>query len=424
MSLPRHFTLVGIFLGTVLAGTAAEPLRAFPGAQGFGASTPGGRGGALVRVTTLAAEGAGSLAAALRAKGPRIVVFEVGGVIDLGGRTLKVAEPFVTIAGQTAPAPGITLIRGTLDVFTHDVVIRHLAIRPGEAGRAKKSGWEADGISTVGASQVIVDHCSCTWATDENLSASGPRFAGDSVDTWRAGASHHVTFSRCLVAEGLSKSTHGKGEHSKGSLLHDNATFLSVIGNLYASNVERNPLAKGGVHAVIVNNWISNPGRRAVHYALVESEWTGHAPVAGRLALVGNLLEYGPNTPAQLPLFLQHGTAPLELFMADNVALDRDGKPAPLVAPETLASQAARPPWPDGLEPLPAAKVKDALAPDVGARPWDRDPIDARIVRAALAGEGRIVDGEAEAGGYPERPATRAAFRPEEWDLATMERRR
>lgn len=425
MRLPSIALLLAFLLG-ISASNGAEPtpVRAFPEAQGFGAFTPGGRGGTIIHVTTLAADGAGSFAAALRAKGPRIVVFEVGGVIDLAGRTLKLTEPFITIAGATAPAPGITLIRGTFDVYTHDVIVQHLSIRPGEAGRGKKSGWEADGISTIGASNVIIDHCSCTWATDENLTASGHRFDGETVEDWRAGASHHITFSNCLIAEGLSHSTHGKGEHSKGTLLHDNGTFLSVIGNLYASNVERNPLAKGGVHAVIVNNWIANPGRRAIHHALVLDEWKGHDAVASRLAIVGNVLEHGPDTPPKLALFLNHYDSPLELFMADNLAFDRDHQPTPLVEPASLSPQETRPPWPDGLDPMPAAKVKEFIAKNVGARPWDRDPIDERIIRAALEGRGKIIDSEQEGGGYPDRPATNAPFNPEDWNLATMQRKR
>src|SRR4051794_31381387 len=93
------------------SATASAPAAtpAFPGAIGWAAATtPGGRGGRIIRVTTLAADGPGSLREAVEAKGPRIVVFEVGGVIDLGQKTLTIREPFLTIAGQTGPSPGIT----------------------------------------------------------------------------------------------------------------------------------------------------------------------------------------------------------------------------------------------------------------------------------------------------------------------------
>jgi hypothetical protein len=141
---------------------------------GWAAGTPGGDSGQVIRVTTLAADGPGSFREAATAKGPRIVVFEVGGVIDLSRRNIKISEPYLTIAGQTAPSPGVTFIRGGLTIAAHDVIVRHIRIRPGEAGAAKQSGWEVDALACDRAHAVIVDHCSLTWATDENLSASGP----------------------------------------------------------------------------------------------------------------------------------------------------------------------------------------------------------------------------------------------------------
>ncbi|MGH8025941.1 MAG: hypothetical protein ACREO0_04340, partial [Pseudoxanthomonas sp.] len=169
MALCRPFvcTAIAVTLLMPLAGVSAAPADAplaFPGAQGWAAHTTGGRGGKILRVTTLAADGPGSFAEAVNSKGPRIVVFEVGGVIDLGVKTLNIREPYLTIAGQTAPQPGITLIRGGLDIFAHDVVVRHIRVRPGDAGLPKMSGNDFDAISTVGAHDVIVDHCSLTWA--------------------------------------------------------------------------------------------------------------------------------------------------------------------------------------------------------------------------------------------------------------------
>ena len=196
---------------------AGLTLPAFPGAQGWAAHTPGGRGGQIIRVTTLSPGGTGSLAAALATQGPRIIVFEVGGVIDMMGARYMVTMPYVTIAGQTAPSPGITLIRGGIIIRTHDVILQHIRVRPGEAGRAKMSGWEVDSIATdTGAYNVIVDHCSTTWGTDENLSASGERFQGATPDDWRNATSHIVTFSNNIVAEGLSNSTHSDNASEAG----------------------------------------------------------------------------------------------------------------------------------------------------------------------------------------------------------------
>lgn len=404
-----------------LPAVAAQP--EFPGAVGFGPATPGGRGGKILRVTTLASKGPGSLKEALQAKGPRIVVFEVGGVIDLSGDRLAVKEPFLTLAGQTAPSPGITLIKGTLSIETHDVIVQHLRIRPGEASHKKQSGWEPDGLVAIAASNVIFDHCSCTWAVDENLSASGERFKGSTAEDWRKNTSHDVTISHCLIAEGLSHSTHHKGEHSKGTLIHDNATRICVIGNLYASNVERNPLAKGGVQAVIVNNWIFNPGRSAIHHALVSGEWKGHAPETSRLVIVGNVLEYGPDTQKDTPLFKNYEKSPLELFIADNLATDRAGQPVRMLGDKSLVLARDKPLWPEGLQALPASEVKATLAREVGARPWDRDAIDKRIIEDALAGKGKIIDSEQEVGGYPVQKETHTVFEPEQWNLESMTRK-
>ena len=413
--------------GSTFAAAAADKLPAFPGAQGWAANTPGGRGGQLIRVTTLAAGGPGSFRAAVETKGPRIVVFEVGGVIDLHKKSLYIREPFLTIAGQTAPSPGITIIRGGIQITTHDVIVQHLRVRPGTAEAAKRSGWEVDAIATAGAANVIVDHCSCSWATDENLSASGPRFQGDNVEQWRAGTSRRITFSNCIVAEGLSDSTHGKGPHSKGSLIHDNATGIAIVANLYACNVERNPLFKGGARGVVVNNFIYNPRRRAIHYALVAREWKGHEYVTGQIVAVGNVLQGGPDSAAGLPLLYYGGDGPCEVYLEDNIAVDQTGKTLKSVAavPSNRPGRecritAKRPLWPDGLQALPARDVKEQVPQSAGARPWDRDEIDRRIVQGALAGTGRIIDSEQEVGGYPVMTETRAPFDPQAWDLRFM----
>src|SRR5207253_10006015 len=118
--------LVFLMLSLLPAAAFAQAAPAFPGAQGWAAQTPGGRGGRIIRVTNLSAAGPGSFRAALEARGPRLIVVEVAGVIDMGLTSWNIDQPFLTIAGQTAPSPGITLIRGGIDVRTHDVIVRHI----------------------------------------------------------------------------------------------------------------------------------------------------------------------------------------------------------------------------------------------------------------------------------------------------------
>lgn len=415
--------VTGLVGGLALAQDA--PL-AFPGAQGWAAHTAGGRGGKIVRVTTLSPTGPGSLLEALDTDGPRIVVFEVGGVIDMGMREIKLTKPHITIAGQTAPSPGITLIRTGIDVNTHDVIVRHIRVRTGDAGAKKGGGWEPDSFSTQrGAYNVIVDHCSMTWGVDENLSASGPRFTGDTVEEWRKGTSHNITFSNNIIAEGLAHSTHAKGEHSKGSLIHDNASNILIVGNLYAHNYERNPLFKGGVRGMVINNLIYNPGARAVQYNLIAEEWHGREYLRGQMTLIGNAMRAGPSTLNDIAFFMLGGSGDIELYEEDNIAVDRIGRPIPKHGSYTTAPVRVlplrKPALPLNVKPMRAVDVQDSVVLKAGARPWDRDAIDSRIVADTIEGRGAIIDSEDQVGGYPQHKETRQPFLESDWSLATME---
>jgi hypothetical protein len=418
-------------LATLCTGLSSLPADsaelAFPGALGIAAETGGGRGGKILRVTTLAADGPGSFLEAINTDGPRIVVFEVGGVIDFGRREFKIGKPFLTIAGQTAPSPGITLLRTGVDVTTHDVVMQHLRIRTGTAGAAKRTGWEPDAFSGQGAWNVIVDHCSLTWGVDENLSASGPRFTGKTPEEWRQGTSHRITFSNNIIAEGLADATHSKGEHSKGSLIHDNAADILIVGNLYAHNYERNPLFKGGVRGMVINNLIYNPGARAAHYNLIAEEWRGQPYQTGQMVLLGNVLRAGPSTPDDIALFMLGGSGDVEFYAEDNIAVDRLGRPLEKLGRYTTAPAKLvpipKPALPQGVRPMAAVEVQDSVIRNAGARPWDRDPIDARIIADTIEGRGAIIDSEEQVGGYPQYTATWRAFNEKEWDLRTMTRK-
>ena len=412
-------------MGAGAPAAAAEPL-AFPGAQGWAAHTPGGRGGRIIKVTTLAAEGPGSFGEAVKARGPRTVVFEVGGVIDLGMKTVRIDEPFLTIAGQTAPQPGITFIKGGLVVAAHDVVIRHIRVRPGDGGLPKMAGVDFDAITTTrGATDVIVDHCSLTWATDENLSASSTRFAGESEKEWMENASRRITFSNNILAEGLAHATHGKGEHSKGTLIHDHVNDVLIVGNLYAHNYERNPLFKGGARGQVINNLIYDPGQRAMHYNLIAEEWIGHPYSRGQMVSRGNVMRAGISTE-ELAFFTVGGSGDIDVYFDDNLALDRIGRPLPMegsytTAPVEVKKMTTAPALPFGVELLPSAQVQDAVIATAGARPWDRDDIDRRILADTIEGRGTIIDSQEQVGGYPAHEEARQPFVPADWDLDTME---
>lgn len=347
----------------------------------------------VVRVTSLAASGPGTLREAIEseAEGPRLIVFEVGGTIDLEGRGIAVRHDHLWIAGQTAPAPGITLIRGGLAIEASHVILQHLRVRPGDRGAPDRKKWEPDGIATGGANHdILVEHCSVTWSIDENLSASS--YGAEPGESAR-----RIVFRNNLVAQALHNATHAKGPHSKGSLIMDGTHEVAIVGNLYAGNVERNPLFKLNTSGVIVNNVMACIGDRAIHASAPEPDYTG--PLA-RLAVVGNTVLLGAESKTTAAIF--EGRA--EGYFADNAGYDAQGRPLPEQRYE-FPTLDQPPVWPAGLRAQAAQQAAWQVARFAGARPADRDAIDRRIVGEALSGSLGIIDSQSEVGGYPETVA-------------------
>jgi pectate lyase len=384
------------------------------------ADTAGGRGGRIIRVTSLAASGPGTLRAAIESTGARIIVFEISGNIDLDGALLTIAEPFVTIAGQTAPSPGITLIGGGIETRTHDVVIQHLRIRPGTA-----AGDVADALETQsGSRDVIVDHCSLSWGTDEILSAAGYAFDGSSLAEWRESTSHRITFSHNIVAEALDASG-----QSYGTLVEDNATEILLFANYYAHNKERTPNFSGATQGAVINNLIYDPGGKFLDYTFLNSKWDAEGDgmrVAGRLTAIGNVGRAGPSTGANA-FFETVSNGDVEYYAEDNIATRVDGSSYPATVMSSFLSpqgrilvQATPPVMPPGLVPMPSSDVEAYVTAVVGARPWDRDAHDLRVLADHADGTGSIIDSQADVGGYPASVETTRAFDEALWDLDTM----
>lgn len=375
---------------TALAAQAAE-IPSFPGAEGFGATTPGGRGGRVLIVSNLNDAGPGSLRAALEAEGPRIVVFRVSGLIDLAS-PIRVTKPFLTIAGQSAPGDGIALRRFGIAVDTHDVVLRYLRVRPGDV-----SGQEVDGIAIGGSSRsVVVDHCSVSWGVDENLSPSG-------------GISD-VTVQWSIVAEGLNRSVHQKGAHGYGSLVRA-VGGLTLHHNLWAHNAGRNPRL-GDNYARppfpvfdVRNNVVYNPGGSSIAGDRFHANY------------VANYHKPGANTVKDAARFRPTDRATLEFYMernwpADQKPFDRGGavtveKPFP--APTVKTSS--------------AAEALQAVLAGAGATLPRRDAVDARIVRDVQQGTGAHIDSQWEVGGWHEYRSARPPVdtdrdgMPDEWEV-------
>lgn len=203
-------------------------IPAFPGAWGAGMFTTGGRGGKVITVTNLNDSGPGSLRAALDAEGPRIVVFRVAGTIKIDG-DLNIDHPDITIAGQSAPGDGIC-IAGTLNINTHNVIVRHLRVRRG----ISTGGQGDDNIGGNPNHHIIIDHCSTSWGMDENISLY--RHMRPSLDgtTQIKDPAQHITIQWTISSEALDAKGHAFG----GTWGGIPSTFHH---NLFASNTARNP---------------------------------------------------------------------------------------------------------------------------------------------------------------------------------------
>ncbi|XZE43349.1 hypothetical protein SH467x_002907 [Pirellulaceae bacterium SH467] len=200
---------------------------AFPGAEGWGAISRGGRGGKVIRVTNLNSSGPGSLAEACSTEGPRIVVFTVSGVIR---GDVRITHPFITIAGQTAPGAGITIegVVSSYDHGVHDVILRHLRVRPrratGAGGDCIQLGGQ--GPRKTGTYNIVLDHLSLSWGNDEM------------IDLYHA---HHVSVQWCTI-EGSDNQGHDKGEHNFGMIsAAEDSGAVSIHHNLWAHHARRVP---------------------------------------------------------------------------------------------------------------------------------------------------------------------------------------
>lgn len=272
----------------VLMGSAAfseGKTRAFPGAEGRGAFSKGGRGGKVFLVTTLKDYDPenekpipGSFRAACSALGPRTVVFRVSGYISLK-KALYIANPYLTIAGQTAPGDGIC-IKGPLVpkswrppflIATHDIIIRYIRIRLGDEGSEsfdKKCYVEHDAITVDDrykvktpdgkrAGNIIVDHCSLGWAMDETI----------------AGGGDSMTVQWCIISKSLVYSRHPDGMHSMGimsmatfhhNLIAKHETRAPAYGGYYRNNVFYlcGGYGVGDVTLNLVGNYIKRPNQQ------------------------------------------------------------------------------------------------------------------------------------------------------------------
>lgn len=369
---------------------AREPGLAFPGAEGAGRHALGGRGGAVLRVTHLGDSGPGSLRAAVEAEGPRTIVFDIGGTIRLAS-PLTIRHGRITLAGQTAPGGGIALRDHPLVIAADDVVVRHIRSRLGD-----ESGTEADAISIERGRRIILDHVSASWSVDETLSVASR------YDPPERGV-YDVTVQWSVIAESLNASAHAKGEHGYGSLVRGgHGARMTFHHNLWASHRARMP--RPGNY----NPPAADPlGPRLEFRSNVFYNWGGaHAGYnadtesLSAYAFIGNAYVRGPDSKGAwafeesnpLARGWFEGNSMDGAIPDDPWSLVRNGdRPGYRLARPDWVAAAGESPWATLLRVLEGA----------GAGPV-RDAVDARIVAGVRDGSARIIDSQAQVGGWPE----------------------
>ena len=398
-----------VTLGTVWSFKPAQ--LAFAGAEGYGRFAVGGRGGKVVEVTNLNDSGAGSLRDAVdQPIGPRTIVFNVSGNIKLQSR-LVVNQPYITIAGQTAPGEGITISKAPVGLTGNDGVIRFLKVRIG-------GGTTYDGMGLTGANHSIIDHCSISWTIDESFSSRG---------------SHNITLQRTLISEALNVAGHDK--YPAGKMHGYAATIGGDVGsfhhNLLAHNEGRNWSIGGGLNGDgyyggkldIRNNVVYNWGHRATDGG------------ASEVNFVNNFYKPGVSTKIFVALNAQIegvGKGKQQYYFDGNVMPGYFNEKNQDKGRKFTLSNKATADY-DVFLPKPffesfvntqsaTAAYKNVLS-DIGANQPFFDKHDKRIVDETLKGTftykgsksglGGLIDNEADAGGFPNFANE---SRPADWD--------
>jgi hypothetical protein len=376
---------------------ASGPLRIFPGAQGFGIDGTAGRGGRIIHVTNLDDSGDGSLRAAVTASGPRTIVFDVSGAIRLRS-PLRISEPHCTIAGQSAPGDGIMLRDYGVAIRTHNILLQHFAIRPGDEGGGPYD--TLDGLQITGSSSynIVADHLSISWGIDEN------------ADTWTD--VHDVTFSNCIISEGLRDSLHSEGSRSMGYLAGRRNQHIALVNNLLAHNASRNPIIYGETRIAVVGNVFYNAGRTS--FTSIGDGWGDGPPL---VSVAGNVYLNGPNTTATAAIKVESSCpSGTRVYSASNFY---DGGSVVTGRTEYVVSTP-----PVSLDGFDVRSDREAILSHVlervGARPTQRDAVDRRladpVTGEVATGTGRWVDCVSgcanDAGGWPGYRTTSRVFDP------------
>lgn len=374
-------------------------IPAFPGAEGGGMYTAGGRGGKVLVVTNLNDDGPGSFRWACEQGGARIIVFNVCGIINLK-TPIILRAPYVTIAGQTAPGDGVCIAGESFQVNTHDVIVRHMRFRRGNTHVWNRE--DSFGGNPIG--NIMIDHCSCEWGLDENISFYRHMFDMGDGKPSRKEPTVNVTIQNTISAKALDTYNHAFGSTIGG----ENTTFMR---NLWADNTGRNPsIGWGGVFN-FVNNIVYN--------------WVHRTADGGEFSTMSNFINNyykpGPLTPKDSPIGYRIVKAesrsknlfPYQQFgrvyaigniMEGNEAVtkdnwdggiqiaDKDLKGEGDVPEDVLALMKSNEPFPMAhMTIIPSEKTFDYVLENVGATLPIRDIVDQRIIEEVRTGKAYYV---------------------------------
>lgn len=425
--------LAAIALCLFSMGSMAQNVDAFPGAEGAGRYTTGGRGGKVIHVTNLNDSGTGSLRAAIQTAGARIVVFDVSGTIELE-KDLKIEKDDITIAGQTAPGDGICIKNYSFYVGADNVIVRFLRFRLGVDRPDATGHIDKDACWGRNQKNIIIDHCSMSWCTDECVSFYD---------------NENFTLQWCLAAESLRGSLHPKGYHGYGGIWGGHtATFHH---NLMAHHDSRNPRMCG---SRFCNNQADElvDMRNCVFYNWGSTN-SGYAGEGGRYNFVNNYYKSGAATKSSIKdrifqagaddgtnnqskgiygTFYVNGNyveGKGENYDWDGIDIDSKNNSAmtkELIKSDTEYTVA-------NVTTETADKAFESVLGYAGAS-LSRDAIDARIARetrngqytytgSVLKGLG-IIDNPEDVGGYPDYVSTKAPAdtdgdgMPDAWETA------
>lgn len=406
---PIMTTCIVITMTSVWACPSQAKLPAFPGAEGFGKYALGGRGGDVYCVTNLNDAGPGSLRQGIEsATGPRTIVFEVAGAIQLRHPLVIENKSHMTIAGQTAPGKGITLRDQNVSVkHCQHIIVRYLRVRLGDENKEEGSG--PDVMTVDYSNQIILDHLSLSWGIDGNSDYRGNK---------------NMTLQWLIYSEALNRSLHEKGEHAMATSLRDCLGHTTVHHNIYSTSRNRHPTLGSGVKKGGAN-WILD-FRNCVNY-----NWNGTTNLGGvQINVINNYYRPGPGTPdwKMRPLRMKDSdTSKARGFAQGNVfdsmpeRFNQDNFAAIDYTNTGNYMSTSRERWELQKEidcgefAIPKQNAQDAYASCLTYSGCSlvRDTVDERSIRNITTRTGRLIDSQQEVGGWDAYPMER---RPAHWD--------